>query len=138
METALDNIPYMEYIPFMEWKVLFDEDFEEWFGEQKDDLQNEILGHSKLLATYGPMLGRPPVESIKGSRFPNMKELRIQWRGQPWRILFAFDPKRRSILLVGGNKQGDKRWYDKNIPIADARFERHLRRMEKDNGKKHR
>lgn len=55
-----------------------------------------------------------------------------------WRILFAFDPKRRSILLVGGNKQGDKRWYEKNVPIADARFEKHLNEMEKDNGGKRR
>ncbi|NBX04162.1 MAG: type II toxin-antitoxin system RelE/ParE family toxin [Alphaproteobacteria bacterium] len=121
----------------MEWRVLLDENFEAWLGEQKPSLQNEILAHAQLLAAYGPMLGRPRVDSIKGSKFPNMKELRIQWKGEPWRILFAFDTKRRSVLLVGGNKQGDKRWYDKNIPIADTRFAQHLKEMEKENGKKH-
>ncbi len=55
-----------------------------------------------------------------------MKELCIQFRGDPWRILFAFDPNRAAVLLVGGNKRGDKRWYKKQIPIADARFKRHL------------
>lgn len=128
----------MEYIPCMEWQVLLDEEFEEWLGVQTSDLRDEILAHGKLLTAYGPMLGRPRVDSIKGSKFTNMKELRVQWKGQPWRILFAFDPKRRSILLLGGNKQGDRRWYDKNIPIADARFEKHLERMEKDNGNKFR
>lgn len=128
----------MEYIPCMEWQVLSDEEFVAWFEKQPIGLQDEILIYRNLLKQYGPMLSRPRVDSVKGSKFPNMKELRIQWKGQPWRILFAFDPKRRSILLLGGNKQGDKRWYQKNIPIADARFEKHLKRMEKDNGNKFR
>ena len=109
-----------------------------WSEEQESALQDEILAYRELLKQYGPGLGRPRVDTIKGSKFTNMKELRIQWKGQPWRILFAFDPKRRSILLVGGNKQGDKRWYEKNIPIADARFEKHLKGMEKENGNKRR
>jgi len=120
----------------MEWQVLLDPEFETWLGEQKAALQDEILAHTMLLAAHGPTLGRPRVDSIAGSKFANMKELRVQWKGQPWRILFAFDPKRQSILLVGGNKQGDKRWYDKNIPIADARFAKHLKEMEKKNGNK--
>ncbi len=99
-------------------------------------MRREVAAHVNLLKQYGSTLGRPRVDSIKGSNFSNMKELRVQWKGQPWRILFAFDPKRRSILLVGGNKQGDKRWYQKNIPIADARFEKHLKQIEKDNGSK--
>jgi hypothetical protein len=66
------------------------------------------------------------VDTVKGSRFTNMKELRVQVGGDPWRILFAFDPQRSAILLVGGNKRGDKRWYKTFIPIADERFERHL------------
>ena len=61
-----------------------------------------------------------------------MKELRVQFRGDPWRILFAFDPSRKAILLVGGNKRGDKRWYKTNIPIADGRYRRHLKRLEMD------
>ena len=122
----------------MEWQVLLDEEFVKWSKEQDIGLQDEILAYRELLKQYGPRLGRPRVDTIKGSKFTNMKELRIQWKGQPWRILFAFDPKRRSILLVGGNKQGDKRWYEKNIPIADARFEKHLKRMGNENGNKRR
>ena len=126
----------MEYILPIEWMVLTDEDFVLWLNGRPDGLKEEIAMHIGLLAAYGPTLGRPRVDTIKGSKFTNMKELRVQWKGQPWRILFAFDPKRRSILLVGGDKQGDKRWYDKNIPIADARYEKHLNSMEKENGHK--
>jgi hypothetical protein len=121
----------MEYIPYMEWQVLFDEEFAAWLLEQEVGLRIEVAAHVGLLAAHGPMLGRPRVDSIDGSKFPNMKELRVQWKGQPWRIFFAFDPKRRSILLAGGNKRGDKRWYDKNIPVADARFAKHLTQVEK-------
>ncbi|MEZ4734565.1 MAG: type II toxin-antitoxin system RelE/ParE family toxin [Caldilineaceae bacterium] len=77
-----------------------------------------------------PMLGRPQVDTLQGSSLPNLKELRVQIQGDLWRVLFAFAPKRRAIVLVGGNKRGDKRWYKKNIPIAEARYQRHLKRME--------
>ena len=72
---------------------------------------------------------RPYVDTLEGSAFPNMKELRVQFRGDPWRILFAFDSKRAAVLLVGGNKRGDRRWYKTQIPIADERFKRHLKRL---------
>ncbi len=115
----------------MKWEVLLHKDFAVWLGEQNTSVQDEILAHSNLLAVHGSTLGRPHADTLKGSKFKNMKELRIQYKGEPWRILFAFDPKRRSILLVGGNKQGDKRWYDKNIKVADDRFAKHLKEMEK-------
>lgn len=114
----------------MEWDVQFDEDFEAWFAGLPEALQDEILGLALLLRERGPHLGRPQVDTVKGSEFSNMKELRVQYRGDPWRILFAFDPVRRAILLVGGNKRGDRRWYETHIPIADARFRRHLEQLE--------
>jgi len=114
----------------MKWQVLLDEDFAKWLSEQETNVRIAIASHYNVLSVYGAMLGRPQVDTVKGSKFTNMKELRIQCKGEPWRVLFAFDPKRRSILLVGGNKQSDKRWYDKNIPIADARFAKHLKNME--------
>jgi hypothetical protein len=64
-----------------------------------------------------------------------MKELRVQYKGDPWRILFAFDPVRRAILLVGGDKTGDDRWYKKNIPLADARFDKHLEQVKEADSK---
>ena len=114
----------------MEWDVQFDDDFVVWFEALKEELQNEIIALANLLRQHGPQLGRPYVDTIADSAFTNMKELRVQFRGDPWRILFAFDPNRAAILLVGGNKRGDKRWYKKNLPIADERFRRHLQRLQ--------
>ncbi len=114
----------------MEWDVLFDDEFAAWFGGLAEALQDEVLGHTALLREHGPQLGRPYVDTVEGSAFTNMKELRVQFRGDPWRLLFAFDPSRAAILLVGGNKRGDKRWYKKQIPIADERFRQHLESLE--------
>jgi hypothetical protein len=75
------------------------------------------------LEDQGPHLARPYGDTVSGSRFPNMKELRVQHGGDPWRVLFAFDARRRAVLLLGGNKRGDARWYRKHLPVADARFE---------------
>ena len=80
-----------------------------------------------LLERNGPNLSRPFADHIKGSSIKNLKELRIQWHGDPYRILFVFAPKRNAVLLLGGNKAGDKNWYDKNIPIAEQRFKEHLK-----------
>ena len=100
-----------------------------WFAGLVETLQDAILAHVMLLRERGPQLGRPYVDTVEASTFTNMKELRVQFHGEPWRILFAFDPARAAILLVGGNKQGDKRWYKKYIPIADQRFRKHLERL---------
>jgi hypothetical protein len=114
----------------MEWDVLLDEEFAEWLEALVEGLQVEILAHVELLREFGPNLGRPRADTVKGSKYGNMKELRIQYQGDPWRILFAFDPNRAAILLVGGNKRGDKRWYRKHIRIADSRYKRHLEALE--------
>ena len=114
----------------MEWDVQLDEDFAAWLAGLDTEVRNEIIAHANLLREHGPRLGRPYVDTLKGSAFPNMKELRVQFRGDPWRILFAFDPNRAAILLIGGNKRGDKRWYKKHLPIADEGFRRHLERLE--------
>jgi hypothetical protein len=127
------NIPFIEYNQPMEWNVIFDPDFRIWFYEQEPGLQDEIFAIIKILAESGPKLGRPRVDTLKGSAFNNMKELRIQHQGEPWRILFAFDPLRQAILLVGGNKSGNKRWYKENISLADRRYEQYLETLEEEN-----
>ena len=119
----------------MEWQVLVDPDFEVWLLEQTVGARQVILAHAKLLAVFGPGLGRPQVDTLKGSQMANLKELRVQYQGEPWRVLFAFDPKRRAILLVGGNKQGDDRWYRKAIRHAEQRYARHLEQMEQEDDK---
>jgi hypothetical protein len=90
----------------MEWNIIFDPDFRFWFYQQEQGLQNEVFAVLTVLMKLGPALGRPRVDTIEGASFKNMKELRIQYKGEPWRVLFAFDPHRQAILLVGGNKSG--------------------------------
>lgn len=113
-----------------DWSVELDDDFAEWLNDLEEPERNEILAHALFLKRFGPSLGRPHVDTVKGSKFKNMKELRIQIGGDPWRVLFAFDPRRTAILLVGGNKASNKRWYKTHIRIADRRFRRHLDRLE--------
>src|SRR5438477_1318869 len=115
----------------MQWIVIFHEGFDAEFQALDEALQDELLAHAKLLESYGPDLGRPVVDTLKGSRHANMKELRFSWQKQVWRMAFAFDPKRRAILLVGGNKGGadQKRFYKHLITTADRRFDEHIAAM---------
>jgi len=110
----------------MLWEIIFHAEFYEWFLAQNDGVQESIAMVLDILEEQGANLGRPYVDTLKGSSVPNMKELRVQHAGEPYRILFAFDPKRQAVLLLGGNKSGDKRWYEKNIPIAERRFREYL------------
>lgn len=110
------------------------EEFSEWLLAQDSKVRTEILGRMRLVEERGPQLGRPYVDTIQGSAYSNMKEMRIPIGGQPWRVLFAFDPLRRPVALVGGNKSGNRRWYRENLPIAEARFRRHLAQVEQERG----
>lgn len=116
----------------MMWNVITTERFDKWFNEQSELLQDEVLAALKILSEFGPNLGRPQVDTVKGSRFSNMKELRIQHAGHPIRAFFAFDPKRQAIVLCIGDKTGvnEKRFYRDMIKLADAEFSNHLRNKE--------
>ena len=122
----------------MEWEVILDDDFKLWLDQQQQGIRKAIYAQAVLLSERGPVLSRPQVDTLKSSKIPHLKELRIQYQGEPWRVLFAFDPTRKAILLVGGCKQGKNRWYDKMIPIAEKRYDRHLKKLKKeeDNGNK--
>ncbi len=122
----------------MTWTVLFHDEFDAEFERLKADLQDELLAHARLLAEFGPNLGRPTVDTLKGSRHPNMKELRYSWSGQVWRVAFAFDPRRQAILLVGGDKGGadQRRFYKRLLAQADERYDNHLTTQEVSHGKK--
>src|SRR5258708_39501716 len=89
----------------MAWVVLFHSDFEAELAALAESVRIELLGRAQLLAERGPQLGRPYVDTLNGSSFPNMKELRFQ-RDGVWRFAFAFDPQRQAIILTGGNKEG--------------------------------
>ncbi|CDH01357.1 type II toxin-antitoxin system RelE/ParE family toxin [Xenorhabdus bovienii] len=110
------------------WEVITTECFDGWFLAQDDELRESIYEAMGVLEKFGPNLGRPYVDTLHGSDFPNMKELRVQHAGDPIRAFFAFDPKRRAIVLCAGNKTGvnEKRFYKEMIRQADFEYRRHL------------
>ena len=109
------------------WKVLTVDEFDTWFLALTEEEQTDVLAHITLLEIKEPHLGRPYVDSLEGTKqVNNLKELRIQHRGMPYRVFFAFDPKRQAVLLCGGNKTGDKRFYKKMIQIAEREFIHYL------------
>lgn len=128
----------------MTWTVLLHDAFADELAAFGENLQDELFAHAKLLAEFGPHLGRPTVDTLKGTSHANMKEMRFNWMGEVWRIAFAFDPQRQAVLLVGGDKGGadQKRFYKRLIAVADSRYSEHLATLddatakESKNGKK--
>lgn len=110
------------------------DEFEPEFDRLDEDVQTEILALARLLQRFGPHLGRPRVDTLNNSRHPNMKELRFSAADGEWRVAFAFDPRRKAILLVAGDKSGTggKRFYRELIRKADLRWEAHLSRLGKE------
>ena len=126
----------MECTPYygVKWAVEMADEFEPEFNVLHEDVRTEILALSLVLEEFGPQLGRPRVDTLNGSRHANMKELRFSAADGEWRLAFAFDPKRRAILLVAGEKSGgsEKRFYRELIRKADQRFDAHLARLKKE------
>jgi hypothetical protein len=112
----------------MAWTVRFQAEFEEEFGNLGETVQDELLAMARLLGEFGPQLGRPHADTLKGSKFANMKELRFAADGGVWRVAFAFDPEREGILLVAGDKSGgsEQKFYKRLIGKADVRYRSHL------------
>jgi hypothetical protein len=110
------------------WTVIFHPEFDAESQAVEESLQDEMLAHAKLLQEFGHNLGRPAVDTLKGPRHANMKELRFTRENAVWRVAFAFDPKREAILLTSGNKGGrnERRFYKRLIATADRRFDEHL------------
>ena len=102
----------------MAWEILTAPEFDRWWKSLGDDQQDSLRDSIQLLRELGPMLGRPHADTVRESRHANMKELRTQHRGRPLRTLFAFDPARRAVLLIGGDKTGDKRFYERHDPLG--------------------
>lgn len=115
------------------WKIVFRQRFVTWLEEQSADLRRDVYASLSLLREEGPLLSRPYADTLKGSRLPNLKELRTQHQGHPIRTFFAFDPIRRAIVLCAGDKTGDKRFYEKLIPIAEDEFLQHIAEMKHEN-----
>lgn len=110
----------------MSWEVEVTDEFEVWWDSLEEAEQESVSASVKLLAEYGTTLRFPHSSGIQGSRHGNMRELRVQHAGRPYRILYAFDPRRTAILLLGGDKTGNDRWYDQQVPIAERLYDEHL------------
>lgn len=117
----------------MSWVVAIGDEFEPEFDNLREEVQTEILALARLLQEFGPSLGRPRIDTLKGSRHANMKELRFSAADGEWRVAFAFDTKRAAILLLAGDKSGrsEKRFYRELIRKADDRFDVHLARLKR-------
>src|SRR5690606_31057371 len=114
------------------WEIEFTDEFEVWWDTLAESEQESVNASVNLLRLVGPALSRPHADTVKGSRHANMKELRTQHAGRPLRTFFAFDPRRTAILLIGGDKTGNDRFYESYIPVADRLFDEHLAQLEKE------
>ena len=110
----------------MAWEV------EAWWESLSEAEQDDIAAMVGLLEAEGPRLRFPYSSSVESSRHSHMRELRIQHAGEPYRILYAFDPRRCAILLIGGIKTGNDRWYEEYVPVADKLYDRHLQTLRKE------
>jgi hypothetical protein len=128
----VDNICRRLHISGVTWTVALHDDFLPEYDELPQEVQDELLAKLGLLEQFGPQLRRPHVDTLKGSRHDNMKELRFYAADAAWRFLFAFDPNRSAIVLCGGSKSGGSEdlFYRKMVAKADSRFGAHLAQIQ--------
>lgn len=116
----------------MSWDVKYTDEFESWWEGLAASAQYDISASVRQLETRGPQLPFPHSSGLHGSRYGHMRELRIQSAGKPIRIFYAFDPQRTAILLIGGDKTGNARFYQQWIPVADKLYDVYLAELEKE------
>ena len=122
----------MHTLPILSWLVDFHDEFVPEYEELAEEVQDELLAVIEAIEQEGPHLGRPRVDTLNGSKYRNMKELRFNAAGGVWRFAFAFDPQRHAIVFCGGDKSGVSQslFYDHLIAKADRRFKNHLERIQ--------
>ena len=116
----------------MAWEVEYTDEFAQWWHELAEEQQEDITTTVLILMELGPQLPFPHSSGIEGSRHRHMRELRVQSSGKPIRVFYAFDPRRMAILLIGGDKTGDTRFYAKLIPLADRLYDEHIETLKKE------
>ena len=114
------------------WDVEYMDELGTWWAMLSEAEQVSIDASVRLLQERGPNLGFPHTSGIEGSKHAHMRELRVQHEGRPYRVLYAFDPRRCAILLIGGDKTGDDRWYVVHVPIADKLYDVYLDTLRKE------
>ncbi len=108
------------------WDIEDPDEFGAWWETLDDAEQVSVAACVGLLEERGPQLGYPYSTHIAASRHGQMRELRIQHHGRAYRVLYAFDPRRVAMLLMGGDKTGNDRWYDEFVPVAERLYDEHL------------
>ena len=116
----------------MPWEVEYTDEISQWWEELSKDQQNAVVAIVELLEERGPSLPYPYTSDIKGSRHGVMRELPVQSGGRPIRVFYAFDPRRTSILLIGGDKTGNDRFYEEYVPVADDLYDEYLEELRKE------
>ncbi len=116
----------------MPGEVEYTDAFGEWWDSLTEDEQESVAAAVEVLEERGTELRHPYGSQVKSSRHDHMRELKVQHRGRPIRVLYAFDPRRIAILLVGGDKTGDDRWYERFVPMADRLYDEHLKQLERE------
>jgi len=116
----------------MPWDIEYTDEFGVWWDGLSGEEQESVDASVQLLEARGPNLRFPHSSGVKDSKHSHMRELRTQHDGRPFRTLYAFDPRRHVILLLGGDKTGDKRWYEVNVPIADRLYDAHLEELKRE------
>ena len=117
----------------MAWDVEVTDEFKAWWTGLTEAERISVERAVLLLEDHGPQLPFPYSSGVSGSRHSAMRELRVQHQGHPYRVLYIFDPRRVALLLLGGDKTGDDRWYEKNVPLADQIYHDYLAEMEEEN-----
>ncbi len=116
----------------MAWDVEYTDEFGSWWESLDEGEQMSVAVGVTLIEDLGPTLKFPYCSGVSSSRHSHMRELRIQHQGEPYRVLYAFDPRRTAILLLGGSKVGDERWYETNVPKADTIYDRYIEELRKE------
>lgn len=116
----------------MSWSVEYTDEFGEWWNGLNGDQQEDVAAVVQLLMEHGPQLPFPYSSGIQGSKHAHMRELRVQSSGRPLRGFYAFDPRRTAILLIGGDKTGDDRFYATMVPIADRLYDDYVAELKKE------
>lgn len=135
LSLAVRGIPFHLYsiaaiVDMSNWPIEVTESFVRWLGALRSGARVRVVAKVELLRRLGPNLPFPHSSGVKQSRHSHMRELRIKHKGRQIRVLYAFDPTRTAVLLIGGDKTGDDRFYEKMIPLADDLYDEHLTELQ--------
>ncbi len=131
LRYSFASIFLVSYNIAVSWDIEVTDEFERWWDTLDEGEREDVRSVVGLLEEKGPTLPFPHSSGVVSSKHARMRELRIQHEGGPYRVLYAFDPRRTAILLIGGDKTGNDRWYEENVPIADRLYDAHLQELER-------